>query len=252
MHEPRTLAQSDFEEEAPLCWSRTRHVHQRSSSQAPSPPRRSDGTSSSRSQHHRSWRAHTRSRHRTCRAPRVAAAPLVGRIRRASRFFSSRQSQQDYNQRPDPLAPWASRRPCAFLMNVETSISKKGQADSLVPFAEQTQRLHVAVKDVDGRETASCRAGGRWFHRLTCRSCGRDMGSPRRAALVCLPDSPPGRQARHPRSAGSHRGKPGTRRHRRGPCWRIGLTRPSPVVRKDDDEHRIICDGSRTRGSFWQ
>ena len=100
-------------------------------------------------------------------------------------------------------------------------------------------------------ETASCRAGGRWFHWLTCRSCGTDMGSPRRAALVCLPDSPPGRQAHHPRSAGSHRGKPGTRRHRRGPCWRIGLTRPSPVVQKDDDEHRKIC-GSRIRGSFWQ
>ena len=27
MHEPRTLAQSDFEEEAPLRWRRTRNVH---------------------------------------------------------------------------------------------------------------------------------------------------------------------------------------------------------------------------------
>ena len=126
--------------------------------------------------------------------------------------------------------------------------------NGVAPGAEQTQRPHVAVKDVDGREAA-----------LEAVELEESDSTNRRVALLVETWVVPEEQ--HLSVSHIHqlvdwvviREVPGVIEVRQELAHiaeelvaRIGLTRPSPTIRKDDDEHRALCHGTRVSGSFWQ
>ena len=228
MHEPRTPAQSDFEEEAPLRWRRTRNVTQLDVLRRPH--HRPEGLTELLPQEVyvtsvRGVLVHDLAIERVgchgqlpLRTTDAFVEPVDAPV-----FFSLKRVAANS---PDPL----QRR---GQVDVHVRILDEGGDEHLevgpgrllVPCAfdngialgaQQTQGLHVTVKDVDGRETAleavELEEGDSTSRRVALLVQTRVVPeeqhslSPRFTALTSGLSSP--------KWGGSNRGKPGTRTHR--------------------------------------
>ena len=138
-----------------------------------------------------------------------------------------------------------------------------GPGRLLVPFAfnngialgaQQTQRPHVAVKDVDGRETAleavELEEGDSTGRRVVLLVETRVVPEEQHLSVSQIHRLE--RRVVISKVAGVIEVSQELAHIAEELVARVGLTRPSPAIRKDDDEHRILFDGSRIGGSFWQ
>ena len=266
VHEPRTPAQSDFEEEVPLRWRRTRNVTQLDVLRRPH--HRPEGltelllqevyVTSVRGVLVRDLVIERVGRHGQLplRTPdafveEVDALVTRNQIRVVSNALDplERRGQVDVHVRildeggdeHLEVGPGRLLVPCAFNNGIALG-------------AQQTQGPHVTVKDIDGRETA-----------LEAVELEERDSTGRRVPL--LEETRVVSEEQHlsvsqihrldvwfviPKVAGAIEVSQELAHIAEKLVGQVGLTRPSPAIRKDDDEHRILRDCSLIGSSFWQ
>ena len=255
VHEPRTLAQSDFEEEAPLRWRRTRNVHQLDVLRRPH--HRPEGLTELLLQEVNITSVRVgRHGQLPVRTPDALVEPVDALV--------TLNLSRVVNNAPDPLKRRGQVDGHVRILDERGDEHLEvGPGRLLVPFAvdngialgaEQTQRPHMTVKDVDGREAA-----------LEAVELEEGDSTGRRVALLVETWVVPEEQhlavsqieslqdwVGIPEVPGVIEVSQESAHIAEELVARVGLTRPSPAVRKDDDEHRILRDGCRMDGSFWQ
>ena len=244
MHEPRTVAQSDFEEEAQLRWRRPRNVHQELLQEV--------HVTSVRGVLVRDLAIERVGRHGQLplRTPDALVEPIDALVMLSLNWIAANA--------PDPLERCGQVDGHVRILGEGASRSRARPTPCTLNGkalgAQQTQRRHVTVKDIDGRETA-----------LEAVELEEGDSTGRLVALLVKTRVVP--EEEHlsvcqihrlenwvviPIVAGVIEVRQELAHIAEELVARLKLTRPSPAIRKDDDEHRILCDGSRIGGSFWQ